>query len=463
MSHKSSSRCSHEKLTFSPSSNAAIAGYKRQTLQQRTAAASTQVIKANSSSAEAAKPSTFPAPLVLPEDELSWDPSDPPQSLRSWSRGKDRNKITPERRTVYLAAPPSFSPEVSFAQKWSQPKAARARSRAGEGVKVKVEVQDVLQYLQAFYHGLPVKLLPSPNPIFTNDVDDDMDVDPPPNPATGNPKRQTLWLNTHTPAGCVGIRSRPTPKGEFSHQLNLNDLLDAAIEILPTDAYAVLMLVEHDIYEDEEDDFACGRAYGGSRIAVISTARYNPLLDVKQGIEREHGWPASHCERYIKWCVDGLEEVGGNGNKSRKRDEGESSGENITSPMHAALAAHNSLPSLAQGKPSPSAAALSALWLARACRTAAHELGHCFGIAHCVYYACAMQGTASIVEDARQPMYLCPVDLAKVLHATGADVMERYRALLAFCGGKNEGQVFRAYGAWIEARLGEITRAELKG
>ncbi|TVY86073.1 hypothetical protein LAWI1_G006399, partial [Lachnellula willkommii] len=294
MSHKSSSRCSHENLTFSPSSNAAIAGYKRQTLQQRTAAASTQIIKPNSSSAEEAKPSTFPAPLVLPEDELSWDPSDPAQSLRSWSRGKHRNKITPERRTIYLAAPPSFSPEVSFAQKWSQPKAARARSRAGEEVKVKVEVQDVLQYLQAFYHGLPVKLLPSPNPIFTNDV--------------GNPKRQTLWLNTHTPAGCVGIRSRPTPKGEFSHQLNLNDLLDAAIEILPTDAYAVLMLVEHDIYEDEEDDFACGRAYGGSRIAVISTARYNPLLDVKQGIEREHGWPASHCETYIKWCVDGLEE-----------------------------------------------------------------------------------------------------------------------------------------------------------
>ncbi|TVY48475.1 Archaemetzincin [Lachnellula occidentalis] len=455
MSHKSSRRCSHDNLTFSPSSNAVVAGYKRQTLQQRTAAASATVIKANSLSAEEAKPSTFPAPLVLPEDDLSLDPSDPPQSLRSWSRGKHRNKITPERRTVYLAAPPSFSPEVSFAQKWSQPKGARARSISGEHVKV--EVQDVLEYLQAFYYGLPVKLLPLPkNPMFTNDVDD-MEVDPPPKPTKGKPERQTLWLNTHTPAGCVGIRSRPTPKGEFSHQLNLNDLLDAAIEILPKDAYAILMLVEHDIYEDEEDDFACGRAYGGSRIAVISTARYNPILDLKQNIERDHGWPASHCERYINWCVDGLEEVGGT--KKRKSEEGESSGESVMSPMHAALAAHNSLPSLAQGK--PSAAALSALWLARACRTAAHELGHCFGIAHCVYYACSMQGTASIIEDARQPMYLCPIDLAKVLNATGANVKERYQALLEFCKGKNEGQVFKAHGAWIKARLEEITRAEV--
>ncbi|TVY25986.1 Archaemetzincin-2 [Lachnellula hyalina] len=453
MSRKSSSRCSHENLTFTSSSNAVVAGYKRQTLLQRTAAASTQVIKANSSSAKEAKPSTFPAPLVLPEDELSWDPTDPPQSLRSWSGEQHRNKITPERRTVYLAAPPSFSPEVSFAQKWSQPKGARARSKSGE--QVKVEVQDVLEYLQAFYHGLPVKLLPSPNPIFTNDVDD-MEVDLPPKTAKGKPERQTLWLNTHTPVGCVGIRSRPMPKGEFSHQLNLNDLLDAAIEILPKDAYAFLMLVEHDIYEDEEDDFVCGRAYGGSRIAVISTARYNPALDMKQNIEREHGWPASHCERYIKWCVDGLEEVGGD--KKRKREEGESSGENVMSPMQAALAAHNSLPSLAQGRPSP--AALSALWLARACRTAAHELGHCFGIGHCVYYACSMQGTASIIEDARQPLYLCPIDLAKVLNATGANLKERYQALLAFCEGKNEGQVFKAHGAWIKARLDEIMREE---
>jgi archaemetzincin len=33
-------------------------------------------------------------------------------------------------------------------------------------------------------------------------------------------------------------------------------------------------------------------------------------------------------------------------------------------------------------------------------------LGHCFGIAHCVYYACSMQGTASIIENSKQPLYL---------------------------------------------------------
>src|SRR6202035_5293660 len=43
-----------------------------------------------------------------------------------------------------------------------------------------------------------------------------------------------------------------------------------------------------------------GRAYGGSRVAVVSTSRYNPVLDCVQDIDRQHSWPASHCESYIK-------------------------------------------------------------------------------------------------------------------------------------------------------------------
>lgn len=460
MSRKSSRSCAHSSLIFSPSSNAKAVGYKTLTRQQRIAATTpsgtiNQKENAKSSSFEDA---TFPAPLVLPEDELSSDPKYPPQSFRSWFHGKWRNPVPPERpagkrrlerRTIYLAAPPEFSSEVAYARKWAQPIAKKSKGSE----KVKVEIQDVLDYLKAFYHGLPVKLLPF-TPIFTNDVDCMM-ID---SPEKENSESETLWLNTHTKSGCIGIRSRTRPKGEYSHQLNLTDLLDAAIEILPEDAYAIVMLVDHDIYEDEEDDFACGRAYGGSRVSVISSARYNPVLDQKQEIEREHGWPASHCERYMVWCVDevDIEETGAE-RKGEKPQEGRSSGKRI-SPMHAALAAHNSLPSLARSN--PSAASLSALWLARVCRTTAHELGHCFGMDHCVYYACSMQGTASIIEDARQPPYLCLVDLAKVLSATGADVKERYRALLEFCERKSEGQVFKAYGAWIEARLTEIEETE---
>ena len=77
---------------------------------------------------------------------------------------------------------------------------------------------------------------------------------------------------------------------------------------------------------------------------------------------------------------------------------------------------------------------------------------------HCVYYACVMQATASLPEDVRQPPYLCPVDLAKMLRATGADEGERYEALLAFCGRHEGGAAgwFTAFQAWILGRLREL-------
>jgi len=154
-------------------------------------------------------------------------------------------------------------------------------------------------------------------------------------------------------------------------------------------------------------------------IAVISTARYHPALDEEHDVEREHAWPASHCEMYLRECCDEVESVEKGKKKAPAKKAGQSKSEKGKylsatqagiSPMQAAVSAHNALPSL---EASPSAALLSGLWLGRVCRTASHELGHCFGIGHCVYYACSMQGSASIIEDARQPPYLCPVDLVK--------------------------------------------------
>lgn len=64
-----------------------------------------------------------------------------------------------------------------------------------------------------------------------------------------------------------------------------------------------------------------------------------------------------------------------------------------------------------------------------------------------------MQGTAHLAEDARQPPYLCPVDLSKVIQATGCDEQERYKALVAFCGKWEQDRMFAAFGAWIQSHL----------
>ncbi|KAK3714813.1 hypothetical protein LTR37_007548 [Vermiconidia calcicola] len=394
--------------------------------------------------------STFPAPVVVPGDELFHDPDDPPQSVQEWINGDWRNDVTRRRRTIYVVPPPGVSDEVGFVDGWTNASSQSIRQSSKKGKQTSVpepanhpRVEDVLEYLQAFYHGLPVKLLDKPGLEFIA-----WDGGRPPRKSKMEDQNRTntiRYISLSTGREAVRVRCRPSLDGAFAGQLNLDDLLDTTISILPSDAYALIMLLHHDLYEDEDDDFCCGRAYGGSRVAVISTARYRPELDKKQKIDVEHSWPGSHCSAYIRRLHSG---------KLRRLQETVSDSEPTAnsdpeSAMQAAVTASHNLPLPV------SSSQLSTLWLGRVCKTASHELGHCFGIDHCVYYACIMQGTARMEEDVRQPPYLCPIDLSKMLRATGTDRDERYRALLEFSRKWEEDRMFAAFGAWIEARLNE--------
>ncbi|KIK69953.1 hypothetical protein GYMLUDRAFT_34357 [Collybiopsis luxurians FD-317 M1] len=370
--------CAHSRVTLEPSNYAAEAGFQWTSVQKRAAAVTTQGRAPPVPSVPAI--TVFPAPLVLPDDELALDPKYPAQSLRSWIRSKDRNHISQERGIIYVAQPPSLDPSVDGIRSWTQPGSFKASSAIEPP-----DTQEVVDYLAAFYHGVPVKKLPAQLAYTSWDEGDSQR-----SRARAKTKDRLTHIGLNIGTECVRIRSRVSKNsdGLFSRQLNLDDLLDAAISLLPNDAYALLLLVSHDIYENDDDDFACGRAYGGSRVAVVSTARYNPAIDEQQNVNREHAWPASHCEEYVRQCTSEPPK------KKRKAKNDLQARDPRTGPMYAALEAHCGLPSHL----SPST--LSGLWLARVCRTASHELGHCFGLDHCVYYACAMQGTASLAEDA---------------------------------------------------------------
>ena len=442
--------CKHPSLNFELSTHAANVGYRRSTAQQRASAtvAATHRNRNNASANRDIPASTFPAPLLLPDDALSIDPRCPPQSLRSWLRLKDRNEVTTEKNKIYVAGPPDTDPSVQFMQSWSHP---QTDDRL---VITTPRTEDIINYLTAFYHGLPVKLLPPPKLCFAT-----WDTAIPKRSKSKSSKSMIPpYIGLNTPTECVRIRARPSPDGVFTAQLNLDDLLDAAISMLPNDAYAFLLVVEHDLFEHDDDLFICGRAYGGSRVAVISTARYHPILDDTERVEREHAWPASHCELHIQACCATVTQSSSTRPKKRTKlqnDDADLSKSHLpqpppdrpTLPMLDALAAHKGLDL------SSSPIVLSGLWLGRVCRTASHELGHCFGIEHCTYYACIMQGSCSLAEDARQPPYLCPIDLAKTLDASGTTAETRYQALLKFCEQHADVHLFAAFAAWISARL----------
>jgi Peptidase family M54 len=67
--------------------------------------------------------------------------------------------------------------------------------------------------------------------------------------------------------------------------------------------------------------------------------------------------------------------------------------------------------------------------LRRSCKVLAHETAHLFGLAHCIYFNCLMNGSNRLAESDRRPLHLCPVCLCKLDWSIGFDVVERYASL----------------------------------
>ncbi|KAL8163525.1 UNVERIFIED_CONTAM: Archaemetzincin-2 [Gekko kuhli] len=61
--------------------------------------------------------------------------------------------------------------------------------------------------------------------------------------------------------------------------------------------------------------------------------------------------------------------------------------------------------------------------------TLTHEIGHIFGLHHCQWLQCVMQGSNHLEESDRRPVDLCPICLRKLQSALGFKITERYKAL----------------------------------
>jgi len=95
------------------------------------------------------------------------------------------------------------------------------------------------------------------------------------------------------------------------------------------------------------------------------------------------------------------------------------------------------------------AADADALLLRRSCKVLAHETSHMFGIQHCTFFNCLMNGSNHLDESDRRPLHLCPLDLRKLHYSIGFNVEHRYRLLLEF----SRSAGFRDEVRWLEKRL----------
>jgi archaemetzincin len=90
--------------------------------------------------------------------------------------------------------------------------------------------------------------------------------------------------------------------------------------------------------------------------------------------------------------------------------------------------------------------------LRRSCKTLSHEIGHIFTMEHCISYNCGMNGSNSLEESDRRPLFFCPVCLKKLQWNLKFDVLSRYEKLKEFFA-KN-GMLQEAQ--WLDKRIRKI-------
>lgn len=94
------------------------------------------------------------------------------------------------------------------------------------------------------------------------------------------------------------------------------------------------------------------------------------------------------------------------------------------------------------------------LVLRRSCDVLVHETLHMFGIRHCIYFHCSMNGSNHMAESDAAPMHLCPVCLRKLQFTAGFAPERRYDKLAEFY----QEQGFEEEEAWVKKRSGTIGR-----
>lgn len=198
----------------------------------------------------------YPAPLVLPNDEIDFDPEYPPQSFSDWQKHITPMSLPFKRTKIYLVPPPGWTEKASFSYRNEWPH----RHLLPPGS------ESIVEYLAAFYDGFEVLQLRKEKLTFDEWIEE------------GEAEQSQSFVALNTGTESIRIRKRPMPNKGRGFQLNLNDLLDGAIAVLPDDALALILLMDFDLYEDDDDDFVCGRAYGESQ--YVSCLRFVTALHV---------------------------------------------------------------------------------------------------------------------------------------------------------------------------------------
>lgn len=336
---------------------------------------------------------------------------EPRQSFGQWYSSEARNRVTPERRTIY------FLPFGEF-----EDNAAHIFDK-------------LIAFARIYFLGMEVALLPT---LEITSAAGKLGIDVPRVTRSRRYIARTNipWRVAH-PYDLHKVRDQKTMR-----QLHAPPILTSLQHFLPDDAYCLLAFTMEDLYDGQRDSFVVGLASLESRVGLFSFARYDPAFRDKLHDEAEHenDAEAERAKKKRKGTKTEAKKKTARKGKEKAPVEEEEEDE-------------------PQADTAGQAEANRRLLIARSCKVMAHEVFHMFNIEHCVYYSCCMNGSGHVSEDDAQPMHLCPVDLHKLYHALGGlDVEDRYRQLRAFYAAEE----MTREASWVDVRLATLSALERK-
>ncbi|XP_008436028.1 archaemetzincin-2 isoform X2 [Poecilia reticulata] len=207
--------------------------------------------------------------------------------------------------------------------------------------------------------------------------------------------RYVEWLRDYCQAFFCGLSVKLLPAvgvsetgcsfrvNSSSHNLQIltGDLLQFLGKRKPKDAFCIVGITMIDLYPKDSWNFVFGQASLSEGMGVFSFARYD-----------DHFYSRNYAGRLKKKL------------QPRQGDY-----------------------SVFQGYYTPP---ITSTLLLRSCKTITHETGHMFGIKHCQWMNCVMQGSNHLEESDRRPLDFCPICLHKLQVAVGFKIADRYKMTL---------------------------------
>ncbi|KAM0432967.1 hypothetical protein ACHAPT_004672 [Fusarium lateritium] len=448
--------CPHDAFYTDCTSTADRVGFKRPSAERRIIAASTTGQKRRDAfttpEGVMMDEETFPGPLVLPSDfltQLDPDTSLYHQPCRAWRNYTARNSVEEGRKNIFVIPPPVFDGEAGEeGESWSEPLVPESNPGLPKWTASSTQMKDLKDYLSAFYS--PMVIQQSKMQLKWRPFKGEPPI----------PGQMYISLEVPTIRQPFPIKCRPGKDGLSRIQIHAPDLLYAVMHRMPPLSHATVLLVDFDLYDlidDANNNFTVTKAYGADRIVLVSTFREHPTLDELQEVDREHMWPASHCKAYVDGLIARHEEQP---QPAMQRETSSNEPPQPEPALGAAIKAYKRAPE------PKTTSELADVWFSRVAFTVSRGLGYCFGMEHCSYYACLMQGVSSTRQQSHIPPYLCPVCLTKLSWAVGPLlgsgarinlqrrwIKEQATSLKEFCGRRNHVAQFLAFEAWLGKRI----------